>query len=99
MSDEDRTMAVEKFEAVLDAGAELFDALRDIVRRYGLETDDAPAVLSVALAGVFTVSPVPHHSFQSVVDVSTQMWRKEGDGGTLDSLEFDPPHRAEERLG
>ncbi len=90
-------MPAEKFEAVLDAGAELFDALRDIVRRYGLETDDAPAVLSVALAGVFSVSRVPYQSFPTVVDVSTQMW-KGGEGGTLDSLEFDPPHRTEERL-
>jgi hypothetical protein len=85
-------MSDDRFERALDAGAELLDALRNVLRSYGLSVDDAPAVLCVAAAGVLSVSPVPHDNFHEMIDMSTAMWHDDGTS-TLDGLEFSPPHR------
>lgn len=85
-------MSPDRFEAVLDAGAELLDALRGIMRSYGLAEEDAPAVVCVAASGALSCSPVPQKNFGEMIDMTSRMWKREGDGSLAD-LEFNPPHR------
>ena len=86
-------MPADKFETCCDAGSALVEALKKILIEYGLEPDDAPAVISVAVAGVLRVFPVNEGDFREVIEVSAQMWQDTVDGKGLDRVEFDPPHR------
>ena len=87
-------LPVDRFENVLDAGAELLEELKRIMRERGLPEEDAPSIVCVAAAGALHVSPVPHKDFRDMINMSTTMWRKDGEG--LSNLEFDPPHRTED---
>lgn len=90
-------MNEDRFERILDAGSELFDSMRSIMGQYGLSEEDAVSVAAVALGGALQVSPVPVPSTDliTMVDMAASLWTDDGTQmqPTLDTLEFEPPHR------
>lgn len=85
-------MEMNEFERCCDAGAELMEALKEILRRNGLDAGNAAPVISIAAAGVMRISAVDPDDFYSVVEMSGQMWQ-DAPGEGLEGVTFDPPHR------
>lgn len=85
-------MEEERFDSICDAGVELVNELVSIMQRRGLESSDALAVISIAMAGVIKGSNVDRADVETAVDQAGHMWRTEVRNGET-GIAFDPMHR------
>ncbi len=87
-----------RFEKIIDAGAEMVGELVKLMEKYGIPASDASNVMAVASAGVAVGSGLKLEDFSHAVELSSAMWRTEVRNGE-EGIVFDPPHRREGFVG
>ena len=90
-----KSMAMDddKFDRTLDAGVDLYNSIREILERYGLDDEYAASLISVAAGGVFRLSNDTLGQFVDGIMNCAQMWRADEKSTDLLNAVFDPPHR------
>ncbi len=84
-------MPENQYESICDAGVELVRELASVMKRFGLEREQAFNVLVVAAAGVAAASELTSSDLAEAVDSVIHMWRVDDVDGDRQAV-FDPPH-------
>lgn len=80
-----------QYEAICDAGVALVQELASVLKRFGLDRDQAFNVLVVAAAGVSAASELTSADLAEGVDSVIHMWRVDEVNGNRQAF-FDPAH-------
>ena len=82
-------MSNTQYEAICDAGVELVRELTAVLKRFGLDRDQAFNVLVVAASGITAVSELSSVELADAVDTVIPMWRVQDVDGDRQAI-FDP---------